>query len=347
MDISCQFATSLASPEHIAAAETLGYRRAWLFDTPAQSPDVWAMLALAAGRTERIGLGPGVLVPGLRHPMVNASGAATLAALAPGRVAVAFGTGFNGVRALGAAPATWSYVKSYVLTFRALLRGEAVEWDGQLIRMLHPGGHAPARPIEVPVLISALGPKGLAITREIADGLFSVNNQTDHAHEFAWAALGIHGTVLASQEPLDSPRVRAAAGAGHALAYHATYEFGGDVTQLPGGQEWLDVITAEPERERHFAVHDQHLVGLNRADEAAWVAGGWKAIPATTVTGSSAQVGEQLARYADAGVTEIIYQPVGPDLVGELERFMAVARETSSALRDGRGSTPTGPAACR
>ena len=43
-----------------------------------------------------IGLGPGVLVPGLRYPMVNASGAAMLAALAPGRVAVAFGSGFNG-----------------------------------------------------------------------------------------------------------------------------------------------------------------------------------------------------------------------------------------------------------
>jgi 5,10-methylenetetrahydromethanopterin reductase len=327
MDISCQFATSLASPEHIAAAETLGYRRAWLFDTPAQSPDVWAMLALAAGRTERIGLGPGVLVPGLRHPMVNASGAATLAALAPARAAVAFGTGFNGARALGASPATWSYLKSYVQTFRALLRGETVEWDGHPIRMLHPTGHAPTRPIELPVLISALGPKGLSVAREIGDGLFSVNNQTDHAHEFAWAALGIHGTVLANQEPLDSPRVRAAAGAGHALAYHATYEFGGDVTQLPGGQEWLDAITAQPERERHLAVHDQHLVGLNQADRAAWAAGGWQAIPTTTVTGSPAHITEQLARYADQGITEIIYQPSGPDITDELERFITIAHE--------------------
>lgn len=102
MDLSCQFATSLHSPEHISIAEQLGYHRAWLHDTPAQSPDVWAMLALAAERTHRIGLAPGVLVPTLRHPMVNASGAATLAALAPGRVAIAFGTGFNGTRALGA-----------------------------------------------------------------------------------------------------------------------------------------------------------------------------------------------------------------------------------------------------
>lgn len=331
MEISCQFATSLDSPEHIATAETLGYRRAWLFDTPAQSPDVWAMLALAAARTERIGLGPGVLVPSLRHPMVNASGAAMLAALAPDRVAVAFGTGFNGTRALGAAPATWSYLASYVTTFRALLRGDTVEWDGHPIRMLHPDHHAPTRPIELPVLISALGPKGLAIAREIADGLFSVNNQTDHAREFTWSALGIHGTVLENMEPLDSPRVRAAAGAGHALAYHATHEFGGDVTPLPGGREWLQVITSYPENERHLAIHDQHLVGLNAADEAAWAAGSWHAISTTTVTGSPGRITEQLARYAEAGVTEIIYQPSGPDLNGELERFITVSQHASLA----------------
>jgi 5,10-methylenetetrahydromethanopterin reductase len=134
--------------------------------------------------------------------------------------------------------------------------------------------------------------------------------------------------VLDNHEPLDSPRVRAAAGAGHALAYHTTYEFGGDVTQLPGGQEWLKVITAQPERARHLAIHDQHLIGLNQADQAAWAAGGWQAIPTTTVTGSPAHIAEQLARYADEGITEIMYQPSGPDLIGELERFITIAHQT-------------------
>ena len=60
MKVSVQFATSLDSPEHIAIAESLGYDRAWLFDTPHESPDVWMMLALAAARTSTIGLGPGV-----------------------------------------------------------------------------------------------------------------------------------------------------------------------------------------------------------------------------------------------------------------------------------------------
>jgi len=119
------------------------------------------------------------------------------------------------------------------------------------------------------VLVSALGPKGIAVTREVADGLFSVNGETAHAHEFTWAALGIHGTVLSEGEPLDSPRVRAAAAPGNALAYHAAYEFGGDPTTLPGGQAWLDAVTAHPRTERHLAVHDRHLTDLNAADNAA------------------------------------------------------------------------------
>jgi 5,10-methylenetetrahydromethanopterin reductase len=326
MKISSQFPTSLDAPAHIAISEQLGYDRAWLFDTPQQSPDVWMMLALAAERTQRIGLGPGVLVPDLRHPMVNASGAAALAALAPGRVAVAFGTGFTGARAMGAKSTTWGYLGEYVRVFRALLHGETVDWGGGRMRMLHPAEHAPARPIDVPVLISALGPKGLAVARELADGLFTVNDQTAFAKEFTWAALGVHGTVLAEGETLDSPRVRAAAGPGNALAYHAAYEFGGDVTTLPGGQAWLDVVNQTPEQERHLAVHDHHLVSLNAADQAAWAAGSWAAIPTTTVTGSAAQLADRLAEYAEQGITEILYQPTGPDIAHELEAFIAAAR---------------------
>lgn len=329
LSISAQFATSLQSPQHIAIAEDLGYRRAWLFDTPHQSPDVWIMLALAAGATTRIGLGPGVLVPNLRHPMVNASAAAALTALAPGRVAVAFGTGFAGARALGSTPTRWSYLRDYVRTFRALLAGEEVNWNGATMQMMHGHDAAPARPIDIPVLISALGPKGIDVATELADGLFSVNDETRYSARFPWAALGVHGTVLAEGEPLNSPRVRAAAGPGNALAYHAAYEFGGDVTALPGGQAWLAHITATPETQRHLAVHDQHLTALNAADEAAWDAGSWRAIPSTTLTGSATHVAEQVAVIAERGITEVIYQPTGPDIPGELEAFINVTRAIS------------------
>ena len=160
MEISCAFPTALDSPEHVALAEELGYDRAWLYDTPQQSPDVWMTLAMAAERTERIGLGPGVLVPSLRHPMVNAAATATLAALAPGRVAVAFGTGFSGRRAMGYRAIPWAFMDSYIRAYRGLLRGETIEWEGARMRMLHPPGHAAPRPVEVPIIIARAGAQG-------------------------------------------------------------------------------------------------------------------------------------------------------------------------------------------
>ncbi len=197
--------------------------------------------------------------------------------------------------------------------------------------MMHPSGYAPERPIDVPILISALGPKGIDVATDLADGLFTVNAQTRYAAQFAWAALGVHGTVLADGEGLDSLRVQAAAGPGNALAYHAAYEFGGDVTTLPAGDVWLDTINQTPPQDRHFAVHDQHLIALNRADAAAWAAGSWKAITHTTLTGSADEIGRRVNEIAAQGITEIIYQPTGPDIAGELAAFHTAARTAVSA----------------
>jgi 5,10-methylenetetrahydromethanopterin reductase len=261
--------------------------------------------------------------------MVNASATAALVALAPGRVAVAFGTGFAGARALGAPPTSWTYLRDYVAAFRRLLAGDTVAWQGTRMKMMHPGGHAPQRPIDVPILISALGPKGLDIATELADGLLSVNGQTGFAARFDWAALGVHGTVLADGESLNSPRVQAAAGPGNALAYHAAYEFGGDVTTLPAGDVWLDAINQSPPQDRHLAVHDQHLIALNRADTAAWAAGSWTALPQTTLTGTADDIGRRVRDIAAHGITELIYQPIGPDIPAELEAFHAAARNAT------------------
>lgn len=45
MQISCAFATASDTPNHVALAESLGYRRAWLYDSPAVITDVWMTLA--------------------------------------------------------------------------------------------------------------------------------------------------------------------------------------------------------------------------------------------------------------------------------------------------------------
>lgn len=328
MKVSCAFPTALDSPDHMALAERLGYDRAWVYDTPQQSPDVWMTLALAAERTERIGLGPGVLVPSLRHPMVNASATATLCALAPGRVAVAFGTGFSGRRAMGYRAITWSFMDSYIRAYKALLRGEVVEWEGARMRMLHPDGHAPARPVEVPVLVAALGPKCAKVARELGDGLFATLQLPDFLTDHDWTAYLAWGTVLDEGEPVSSGHARAAGGPGWALSLHGAYEFAGPdaVRPLPGGDEWLRVLTETPESQRHLAVHAGHCVELSPADQAAWHAGGSSTLRDVTLSGTRAQIREALDGYASRGVTEIVFQPCGPDTQGELERFLDAAR---------------------
>jgi 5,10-methylenetetrahydromethanopterin reductase len=333
VEISCAFPTTLDSPEHVAIAEELGFERAWLYDTPQQSPDVWMTLALAADRTERIGLGPGVLVPTLRHPMVNAAGTAALVALAPDRVVVGFGTGFTGRRAMGYRAIPWAYVASYIRAYQGLLRGETIEWEGARMRMLHPSGHAAPRPVEVPIIVAALGPKGHGVALELGDGIFVTQSVPDFVREHSWVSYLFWGTVLDEGEDSSSARVRAAAGPGLALAYHGSYEFDTPLSDLPGGEVWQATIDRTPPEDRHLAVHVEHCVGLNEADQEAWEAGGNTMLEQATVSGSPEQVRQRLGELAAQGVTELVYQPSGPDIRRELERFMDIARAAVTASR--------------
>jgi 5,10-methylenetetrahydromethanopterin reductase len=327
MDISCAFATSSNTPDHAELAETLGYKRAWLYDSPALYPDVWMILTRCAERTSRIGLGPGVLVPSLRHPMVNAAAIAELESQAPGRVAVAIGSGFTGRMSLGQRAMPWRLVAEYVRCLKALLAGETAEWEGAKIGMLQLPGFGAPRPIGVPILIGADGPKGLAVAAELGDGVFSAAVPQADATEISdWRALLCFGTVLDEGEELTSPRAIDAAGPAAAVLYHAMYERGGAeaVDALPGGQGWRAAIEVYPQDERHLAIHTGHLVKANASDEPHIA----DLIPFATsmaLTGTANQLQEKIAGLAALGVTEIVYQPAGSDIGRELTVFAAAA----------------------
>lgn len=321
--ISSAFAPSTSTPEHIRCAEELGYERAWCYDSPALYSDVWVTLALAATRTSTIGLGPGVLVPNLRHPMANASALATLAELAPGRLMVGFGTGFTATGALGEDSVPWARVVAYAGAVRALLAGEEIEWEGRLLRMLHPDGFAAARPVGMTFVLAAAGPKGLAAAQAFGGGVFLGPRPVATTALDPAIAL-ITGTVLEPGEDVTSGRVLAAAGHGAAVFLHALYRIFGHrpaaLTAISGGLQWKETIDAIPADRRHLALNELHHIGVNDLDRPYL---GPELLGRVAFTPE--QLRERLAGLVELGVTEVAYQPAGPDIPRELAAFRAAA----------------------
>ena len=209
MRISVAFPPTPETPAHIQLAEELGYQTAWVYDTPALQLDVWMTLALAAERTDRIRLGPGVLIPSLRHPMVTASAIATLVDLVgEERVIIGAGTGFTGRRAMGQKPLKWADFPEMIHQIQALLRGETIRYDGELISMLHWDEQAPQRPIEVPWILGVNGPRGLNTAAEMGCGVFTSRPRPDASYErLDDVILLTSGAVMSGDETVASPRV--------------------------------------------------------------------------------------------------------------------------------------------
>lgn len=321
MKISCGLAPNRDIVAGAQLAEALGYHRVWTFDSPALYGDVWIALARVADATERIGLGTGVLVPHTRHPLVTASAIATIEDSAPGRLIVAIATGFTARMTMGHRALRWSYVEHYVRTLRALLSGETAEVEGKRVKMIHPPGQAPKRPIRTPLLLGADGPKGLAIAKEIADGVIAGGGPKAG---FEHSVLLQMGTVLEDGEDLRSPRVVDAIGPAIAAMYHGAYEASGEgVDQLPGGAGWRAEIEAFPDEERHLQIHQGHMIHLTDRDRRHIA----PEMGAAMLVGTASEIREKLAGLESAGTTELMYVPIG-DIEREL-RAMAEATRIS------------------
>jgi alkanesulfonate monooxygenase SsuD/methylene tetrahydromethanopterin reductase-like flavin-dependent oxidoreductase (luciferase family) len=78
--------------ERARAAEAAGIDSLWFIEDYFQT-GAFAIAGAAAAVTTRVDLGLGVVNPYSRHPALLAMETATLAAIAPGRVALGLGTG--------------------------------------------------------------------------------------------------------------------------------------------------------------------------------------------------------------------------------------------------------------
>ena len=307
-------------------AESLGYDRIWLYDSAALYEDIWVTLARVAERT-KINLGTAVLVPNLRHVMTTAAAIATIERLAPGRLACGFGTGATARWVLNKPALSWATTRRYVEQLHRLLHGEVVEVDGEPCQMIHHERWAMSRPIETPLLMSALGPKGLATTRELCDAGVTAGVISFGPTEmpFDWHALMVAGTVLEPGESPTSERVKHALGPWYVLRYHGTWQlFPQAISALPSGAQWLAEIEAErPPGQRHLAVHAGHVTDVVAHDDKFLDAATGDDLATAGWLGTPEELRSRADAVAAQGVTELLYTPAGPDVGHQMESFAA------------------------
>jgi 5,10-methylenetetrahydromethanopterin reductase len=168
-------------------AEALRYESVWICETRT-ARDAISVMGAVAHQTQRIKIGAGVVNTWTRPASLMALTFASLDELAPSRMLMGLGAYWD--------PLAWKQgvirsrplrqMREYVEVCRRLLALENVTFEGELVQVrdlrLELGEGASQSPKEVPIYIGATGPKMLALSGEIADGVL-LNGFTSLAYQ--------------------------------------------------------------------------------------------------------------------------------------------------------------------
>jgi 5,10-methylenetetrahydromethanopterin reductase len=152
-------------------AEQLGFSKCWVYDEGLATRDPYINLAAIALQTKNLRLGTGITNPYTRHPAVTAASIATLHELSGGRAFLGVGPG----GALTLDPLgielkkPLTVLRELVETTRGLFNGEAVTYQGQMLRLASAKIDYAQPGMEI--WLAGRGPKILSLGGEVADGV--------------------------------------------------------------------------------------------------------------------------------------------------------------------------------
>ncbi|MEE8556685.1 MAG: LLM class flavin-dependent oxidoreductase [Myxococcota bacterium] len=195
---------TVSSPRSIARnaerTEAAGWDGIAVVDSQNLSGDAYVALAIAASKTERIGIATAVTNPVTRHPAVTAAAIAGLQVYSGGRATLGIGRGDSSLAHLGRAPARVSLLERYVAVLQDYLRGEEVPFEKldfheRMAPSVHDLGLADTpdasrllwiddRLPKVQVEVAATGPRVIAAAARTADRvMFALGAEPDR---IAW-----------------------------------------------------------------------------------------------------------------------------------------------------------------
>jgi 5,10-methylenetetrahydromethanopterin reductase len=157
--------------ERAKLAEASGFAKVWLADERFYR-EVYSCLAVFAQNTRRVELGPCVTDPFARHPALTAMAIATLDEISGGRAVLGIGAGISGFAELGIErKKPPRAMREMIEVIRALLRGEQVDFHGEVVEF-HNGhlGFKPRR-AAIPVYVASNGPLGQRMAGALADAV--------------------------------------------------------------------------------------------------------------------------------------------------------------------------------
>lgn len=355
MDIGVCVASHINDIDYVVRAEQLGYSHAWLADSQMLWSDCYATLALAADRTERIRLGTGVAVSGIRPAPVTAAAIATINAIAPGRTFLGVGAGNTAMRVMGQPPHRIREFDDYLATLAPLMRGEEA-----MMAPLTAGAKAPA-PIRhvmpdkgfvnfdgpIPLYVSGFGPRSLGLAGKHGDGAVLAmppnggamaqfrhaieQGARDAGRELDWSSFYTTAlttiVVLDEGEPVDSDRVKAECGAMAMAAVHYAYDqwrnFGHQPPNVYRGiwDDYCALLESYPEQRRHQRIHAGHNCWVLEEEERFLTP---EVLTASSMIGTRDVLLERLRELSGAGLNQVMILPSFDTRYDVLER---VARD--------------------
>ena len=319
------------SPAEIAQcielAESLGYESAWVAE--GHGGDQFVTLSAAATHTSHILLGTSITSVFVRTAPTIAMAAATVDDVSGGRFILGIGSSHK-VQVEGEHGVPYgkplTRVRETVAIIRDLLRDGRVAYRGDTITIENFELWFQPRRRELPVYVSAVFPKMVALCGEIADGVMLTRSTLKSAAQVreqlaegaSLAGRDPSGVVVASLLPtvVADSRAEALAALRPGLAFYAGF----------------------------FPRYNRLMAEHGFADEASAIAAAWARgdreaaeravsdalIDATSVAGTPAQCRERIAAYRASGLDLPILSPFARGQ-GAKARFEAVIRACAPA----------------
>jgi F420-dependent oxidoreductase-like protein len=319
-------------------AEKLGVDCAW-------SAEAWGMdavspLAYLAARTTTLRLGTGIMQISARAPVMTAMTALTLAAISGDRFVL--GLGASGPQVVEGLHGTafarpHRRMRETIEIVRKAFAGERIEYRGDHFQLPLPGGEGkairlsqPANPA-IPIYLATLGPRGLELTGELADGWLGTSFSPESAAAFTTHLAAGAQRSGRSLSDLD-------------LQVGGAVGFGDDIERLTAPHKPRLAFTlgamGSPQHNFYNAAYRRgEFAEVAERSQALWLEGrrdeAAACIPdemvlAGNLLGTHDMVRERIARYRDVGISTLRLDPLGStpeERLDTLGRAIELVRE--------------------